>query len=501
MPSTLQRAIGAVKDQTSISLALVSNTTSPSLEVAVLKATTHDDDPVDNRVVHEVLLLLSSNKFHTAACVRAIAKRIGRTRNWMVALKSLMLVLRIFQDGDPYFPHEVFHAKILNLASFRDESSYTSRWDFTSFVRTFALYLDERLDCFLTAKLHAHNGRRPSEPVLAMKPAMILDRIAYWQRLLDRAIATRPTGEARVNRLVQMCLYDVVLESFDLYKDISEGLSLILEGFFHLQIHNCVNAYHACAKAAKQFKELNNFYNLCKSIGIGRDFEYPSVQSISEDQIKALQEFLNEQSICEKAREGERSLSEMGASCASLQELINATPQRDEAFMLSETGSVRSLPVSYSMVDLISLWDDSDLGDQQQLHHDLSNNWEVVMAKTLASSPSLLPMSDKTGNFSDNWELILFEPEPELELEREPAAQPCLLQSYTMPPNNYYNPFLVDDPMEAQSLQRAVTLPTIPIQFEDQTPCLGHDAMEQFLVCEQQKWWMNQNNVIAKYLT
>ncbi|XP_042065213.1 clathrin coat assembly protein AP180-like [Salvia splendens] len=279
---------------------LVSNTTSPSLEVAVLKATTHDDDPVDYRVVHEVLLLLSSNKFHATACARAIAKRIGRTRNWMVALKSLMLVFRIFQDGDPYFPQEVIHAmrrgaKILNLASFRDKSSYTSRWDFTSFVRTFALYLNERLECFLTGKLqlmrHAKIGpgkdsRRPSEPVLDMKPAMILDRIASWQRLLDRAIATRPTGEARVNRLVQMCLYDVVLESFGLYKDISK-----------LQFQKCVNAYHACAKAAKQFKELNNFYNLCKSIGVGCDFEYPSVQSISEDRIKALQEFLNEQSI------------------------------------------------------------------------------------------------------------------------------------------------------------------------------------------------------------
>ena len=132
---------------------------------------------------------------------------IGRTRNWMVALKSLMLVLRIFQDGDPYFPHEVFHAKILNLASFRDESSYTSRWDFTSFVRTFALYLDERLECFLTGKLQRRRhvngpvkesptyqrvttrGRRNSEPVLDMKPAMLLDRITYWQRLLDRAIA------------------------------------------------------------------------------------------------------------------------------------------------------------------------------------------------------------------------------------------------------------------------------------------------------------------------
>ncbi|GFS35025.1 ENTH/ANTH/VHS superfamily protein [Actinidia rufa] len=168
MPSKLKKAIGAVKDQTSISLAKVASNASSSLEVAVLKATTHDDVPVDERYVHEILLLVSSNQSNAAACARAIGKRISRTRNWIVAVKSLMLVLRIFQDGDPYFPREVLHAmkrgaKILNLSSFRDDSN-SSPWDYTAFVRTFSLYLDERLDCFLTGKLqrrYTHHEREP----------------------------------------------------------------------------------------------------------------------------------------------------------------------------------------------------------------------------------------------------------------------------------------------------------------------------------------------------
>ncbi|VFQ89450.1 unnamed protein product [Cuscuta campestris] len=232
MPSKLKKAIGAVKDQTSISIAKVAsnNTSSSNLEVAVLKATTHDDDPVDTRYVRELLHLVSADKAYAAACARAIGKRIGRTRNWIVTLKSLILVLRIFQDGDPYFPREVLHAmkrgaRILNLSSFCDAST-SSPWDFTAFVRTFALYLDERLDCFLTGKLQRRftqsslglRGRRPDEPVREMKPAMLLDRIGHWQRLLERAIATRPTGPAKANRLVQIALYAVVEESFNLYR-------------------------------------------------------------------------------------------------------------------------------------------------------------------------------------------------------------------------------------------------------------------------------------------
>lgn len=169
MPSKLKKAIGAVKDQTSISLAKVTSNTSSNLEVTVLKATTHDVVPIDDRHVHEILRLVSIDKDNAAILARAIGKRIGRTRNWIVAVKSLMLVLRMFQDGDPYFPREVLHAmkrgaKILNLSSFRDDSNSTSPWDYTAFVRTFALYLDERLECFITGKLQRRYTCKIREP-------------------------------------------------------------------------------------------------------------------------------------------------------------------------------------------------------------------------------------------------------------------------------------------------------------------------------------------------
>ncbi|PIN22152.1 Clathrin assembly protein AP180 [Handroanthus impetiginosus] len=630
MSSKLKKAIGAVKDQTSISLAKVSSNASSNVEVAVLKATTHDDVPIDDRYVQEVLLLVSSDKAHAAACARAIGKRIGRTRNWVVALKSLMLVLRIFQDGDPYFPREVLHAmkrgaKILNLSSFRDDSN-SSPWDFTSFVRTFALYLDERLECFLTGKLQrrytqegssstyqrskSRGARRPNEPVRDMKPAMLLDKMSYWQRLLDRAIATRPTGAAKTNRLVQISLYAIVQESFDLYKDISDGLTLVLDSFFHLQYQNCVSAFQTCLKAVKQFEELSAFYSLCKTIGVGRSSEYPSVQTISEELIETLQEFLKDQSsfpsnvmptsrllivpppppssVSRSTRHrslGEQSefstttdglsdqTSEYGSQCTSLEELINATeihksspaisidleaysePQRDDAFRISDTGSSRSLPVSCSIADLMSLDDwteneeneekeeqdhqQSQLQDQQEekqkgtLDSTASKNWELVLAETISlSSPSASsqPLSDNnTNTFNafpeqsplaeqnpstamNGWELVLF--------EAAPPQQPTT--DIQLPPNNHYNPFL-EDPMElpqaSPNQQSAISVPTFqttptfsvhnPNQNEnDPFACGTEFSGEQMLrsptsqhnlLLEQQLWLQNQNKIIAKH--
>ncbi|KAG6404796.1 hypothetical protein SASPL_132372 [Salvia splendens] len=448
MPSKLKKAIAAVKDRTSISLAKVSSKDSSSLEVAVLKATSHDDVPVDEKYVYEVLRLVSSSKIHAEACAQAIGKRIGRTRNWIVALKSLMLVLRIFQDGDPYFPREVLHAmkrgaKILNLSSFRDESN-SSPWDFTSFVRAFALYLDERLECYLTGNLQRRKALEGSEgassvfqrsrskiitatePIQDMKPTMLLDKLSYWQRLLDRAIVMRPTGSAKANRLVHVAIYAVLKESFDLYRDISEGLTHILDSFFHMQYQNCVIAFQTCIKAVKQSDEVSAFFNLCKSSGIGRISEYPTVQTISEELIESLQEFLKDQSslvskpaatsqiaaptpVAVKqaaalapvrtrsvAQKSHRAQSEFSVAtddvsdegseaeslgAPSLEELIEAsgtwksrgisidleaysTFKPEDAFGVSDTGSSRSLPVSVS-ADLMSL-DDWSVEDNDE---------------------------------------------------------------------------------------------------------------------------------------
>ncbi|KAL6538191.1 hypothetical protein OROGR_012179 [Orobanche gracilis] len=607
MPSKLQKAIGAVKDQTSISLAKVSSNTYSNLEVAILKATTHDDDvPIDHKSITEVLRLVSSNKSHAAACARAIGKRIGRTRNWIVALKSLMLVLRIFQDGDPYFPREVLHAmkrgaKILNLSGFRDDSS-SSPWDFTSFIRTFALYIDERLECFVTGKLqrrytHVTGGswihqransrmRRPVEPIRDMKPTMLLEKISCWQRLIERAIATRPTGPAKMNRLVHVALYAVVQESFDLYKDVSDGLTLVLDSFFHLQLQNCMSAFEACAKAAKQFRELSDFYSFCKSIGVGTSSEYPSVQTISVELIDALQEFLKDQNSSFPSKHShrfgpliggrsdksnwttdtlpQRSTSKMGLQCTtSLEDLIKASetgtcpaisidleaysgPRQDDAFTISDTGSTRSLPVSNSMADLISLFDWSELEEreqqqqQQQMQQqqgynqmglisdsstDHPKNWELVLAETISLSADTT--TSQTSDVAENhqstagWEVILFEatqPAPHRYMQ-----QPTLPNNVVMmPTTNHYNPFL-QETLEMSNFQCAPTFQAVPsfaMQSSNQMPFVEHvnndpfkvssfsselvfsgSGDQQNLLFEQQLWLRNQNKIIAKHMT
>lgn len=443
MPSRLQKAIGLVKDQTSIHLAKVNG--SSNLELAILKATTHDNLPIDERYIHEILNLISSNKTYASACAKAISKRVTRTHNWKVALKSLILVLRIFQDGDPYFPREILHVtkkggKLLDLSDFSDYSD-SNPLDYTAFIKTFGLYLQERLECFITGKLQRRYNydkkedsysfkKRVNDYVRDMKPTMLIDRIVYWQRLLERAIATQPTGVAKDNQLVNITVYAVVRESFELYRDISSGLGYLIDNFLQLQLQyeSRVSVFEICLKAKKQFEELDEFYTMCKTIGVGKSSEYPTIMIVSGDLIESMQENLEEKMVYQTPEETEllsRShesyeeqshfsgvsspietvsdkISESGSDYKSLDEKSpNISPELEACSgHLEKMGSTGSLPVTNVVADLISFDacpanDDHEETQEQESKQDLL---ESNLANELPNTSSSNLQSESNSN-------------------------------------------------------------------------------------------------------
>lgn len=359
--STIRKAIGAVKDQTSIGIAKVASNTAPDLEVAIVKAMTHDDDPTDEKYIREILTLTSYSRGYVNACVSAISKRLGKTRDWIVALKALMLLHRLMSQGDPIFQQEMLYAtrrgtRLFNLSDFRDEA-HSSSWDHSAFVRTYALYLDQKLECMVYSDKKYNNGvttsgsahagddrygrrdndpwrspssrpydnagyvggfrddfgpppprsrsygdvmeasrdeKKPPTPLRDMKPESILGQMNQLQRLLDRFLACRPTGLAKNSRMVLVAVYQIVKESFQLYADICEVLAVLLDQFFEMEYSDCVKAFEAYTTAAKQFDGLLGCYNWCKDTGVARSSEFPEVQRISDKLLETLEEFMRD---------------------------------------------------------------------------------------------------------------------------------------------------------------------------------------------------------------
>lgn len=222
--SKIKKALGAVKDQTSISLAKVGSSTSlADLEVAIVKATRHNEYPAEEKHIREILSLTCYSRAFISACVATLSRRLNKTRSWTVAMKTLILIQRLLYEGDPAYEQEIFFStrrgtRILNMSDFRDNSK-DNAWDFSAFVRTYALYLDERLEY----RMQNRRGRRStfgsddedeehrerekerekekekeavlrSTPVSDMKVEQLFSRMQHLQLLLERFLAFRPTG-------------------------------------------------------------------------------------------------------------------------------------------------------------------------------------------------------------------------------------------------------------------------------------------------------------------
>ncbi|MCL7026424.1 hypothetical protein MKW94_024840 [Papaver nudicaule] len=333
-PSKIRKAFGAVKDRTSIGLAKVSSSNSISdLEVAIVKATRHEEQPAEEKHIREILSLTCYSRGYISSCVNLLSRRLNKTRNWTVALKTLMLIHRLLAEGDPAYEQEIFFAtrrgtRLLNMSDFRDKRSNSSAWDFSSFVRTYALYLDEQLEvrmqgrrrsnprisivgeefeeleeepndswCASNATRTSTSSAPKSTPVREMKTEQIFTRAQHLQNLIDRFLACRPTGAARNNRVVIVALYSIVKDSFQIYTDLTDIIAILIDRFLELEITECVKVLDIFSRAAKQFDELDAFYSWSKAIGIARSSEYPDVERIAPKKLQLMDEFITERSL------------------------------------------------------------------------------------------------------------------------------------------------------------------------------------------------------------
>ncbi|KAJ0090218.1 hypothetical protein Patl1_12470 [Pistacia atlantica] len=319
-PSTIRKAIGAVKDQTSIGIAKVASNMAPDLEVAIVKATSHDDDPADEKYIREILNLTSYSRGYVHACVSAVSKRLGKTRDWIVALKALTLIHRLLNDGDPIFQDEILYAtrrgtRLLNMSDFRDEA-HSSSWDQSAFVRTYAMYLDQRLELVLFDRKGGSNsasgsgshqngfGSRYGDDFRSPPPRPNeydygdargdsgYGNYGMTRRSRSYGDMSEATGREEKKATVNSIERNEAREDIRKNGTFAETVgSTVLRPLMHMRVQ------------AKQIDELIAFYNWCKDTGVARSSEYPDVQRITSKLLETLEEFVRDRAKRPKSPE------------------------------------------------------------------------------------------------------------------------------------------------------------------------------------------------------
>ncbi|KAJ8765552.1 hypothetical protein K2173_014674 [Erythroxylum novogranatense] len=150
--TNLRDIIGMIKDKASQGKAtLTSNPKTPSLHLALLKATTHDPSTLPHpKHIATLLSFGHSSRATAAAAIEAIMDRLQSTQDCSVAVKCLINIHHIIRDGSFILQDQLSvypstgGRNYLKLSNFRDNATPIT-WELSSWVRWYARYLEHLL--------------------------------------------------------------------------------------------------------------------------------------------------------------------------------------------------------------------------------------------------------------------------------------------------------------------------------------------------------------------
>ncbi|XP_039057930.1 putative clathrin assembly protein At5g35200 [Hibiscus syriacus] len=413
MPSSSQhgfrRAIEALKDSTMVGLARV-NSGQKEVEIAVVKATDRKEEVPKEKHVRSILAA-SGNRYDAAFCIHTLLKRLSKTRTWTVALKSLIIIHRILRH-DPSFHQELVNigrerGLLLNVSHLRTNSS-PETWNYSSWVQEYALYLEERSECYNVLKYdvdkdQSRNGRLDTPD--------LLDQLPVLQELLGRLLNCKPVGSAFYSHLIHYVLSIIAGESVKLYIAITDGVLNLVDKYFEMQRDHALRALEIYKKAGEQASQLSEFFEICRGLHYGQGQKYLKINPLPESFLIAMEEYVKDTPEVLALPYYTSVEAEEGAppteSPAPVPDLLSGDNQDDGARETSDASSNQASSDTRKAVATLDIGDLISFDEPSEETSELIDNNPRALAIFESENPPFAENVESSAPASTGWELAL----------------------------------------------------------------------------------------------
>ncbi|WCJ29994.1 ENTH/ANTH/VHS superfamily protein [Euphorbia peplus] len=401
--NSLRKALGAIKDTTTVSLAKV-NSDYKELDISIVRATNHVERPAKEKHIRAIFAAISATRprADVAYCIHALARRLSKTHNWAVALKTLIVIHRALREVDPTFHEELINygrsrSHMLNMSHFKDDSS-PNAWDYSAWVRTYALFLEERLECFRVLKYDIETDRPRTKD---LDTAELLEQLPALQQLLFRVLGCQPQGAAVNNFIIQLGLSFVASESIKIYQAITDGTANLVDKFFEMQRQDAMRALDIYRRACQQAERLSEFYEICKSMDIGRGERFIKIEQPPSSFLQTMEDYVREAPRISTARK------DQGDKIAAPKEIL-AIEYKKEVEVKEERPASPQPPPEPVKVEapIVEPPDLLGLDDPAPVAAELEEKNALALAIVPVANQTSTPAPSQT-NGTTGWELAL----------------------------------------------------------------------------------------------
>ncbi|WVZ73257.1 hypothetical protein U9M48_021585 [Paspalum notatum var. saurae] len=409
----IRKYVGALKDTTTVSIAKVNSyykvptaamfANFMELDIAIVKATNHVETPAKEKYIRNIFFHLSPGRprADVAYCIRALGRRLSKTRNWAVALKTLVVIHRALREVDPAFREELISygrssSHMLYLSYFKDDSS-AEAWDYSAWVRNYALYLEEKLESF---RVLNYDVERDPLRTRDLDTIGLLDQLPALQQLLFRLLGCQPQRSSSYNIIIQHAFSMVALESVRIQTAINDAILNLLDRFFEMRRDDAIRALDMYKKAIYQSEQLSEFYEVCKNIHIGRGERFQKIEQPPASFLATMEEYLSNAPLASTVKTNQAVLA-IEYNRESEVEESSTLPPPPAPEPESKPESVKQAPPAAEPTDLLGM--NESTPDTSEIDQKNASALSIVQQDNAPKAAA----TSSTENVTTSWELAL----------------------------------------------------------------------------------------------